>query len=222
MLRNAKLMQLVRDVPVEINRDRLKPSPDSVALSSLFERLEFSAMLGRWKPFISRFGGSGVASDGAAPSSSRAPASAPHVSVTATTASAVTGTVAADNSLQCVVTSTTSPTEALQLFKDGSSRIGVAAAWSGEAGRSDIVALVLSCRPADGRANAPVPCSAIDASQLADTSLRKTLMQASNLVANDARNLLRGLLSLGIDLSELAFDTAIAAYLVEAESGSYD
>jgi DNA polymerase-1 len=215
-------MQLVRDVPVEINRDRLKPSPDSVALSSLFERLEFSAMLGRWKPFISRFGGSGVASDGASPSSSRAPASAPHVSVTATTASAVTGTVAADNSLQCVVTSTTSPTEAVQLFKDGSSRIGVAAAWSGEAGRSDIVALVLSCRPADGRANAPVPCSAIDASQLADTSLRKTLMQASNLVANDARNLLRGLLTLGIDVSKLAFDTAIAAYLVEAESGSYD
>jgi DNA polymerase-1 len=52
--------------------------------------------------------------------------------------------------------------------------------------------------------------------------LRKTLMQASNLVANDARNLLRGLLTLGIDVSELAFDTAIAAYLVEAESGSYD
>ena len=222
VLRNAKLMQLVRDVPVEINRDRLKPSPDSVALSSLFERLEFSAMLGRWKPFISRFGGSGVASDGASSSSSRAPASAPKVSAIATTASAVTSTVAVDNSLQCVVTSTASSTEAVQLFKDGSSRIGVAAAWSGEAGRSDIVALVLSCRPTDGRANAPVPCSAIDASQLADTSLRKTLMQASNLVANDARNLLRGLLALGIDVSELAFDTAIAAYLVEAESGSYD
>jgi len=34
--------------------------------------------------------------------------------------------------------------------------------------------------------------------------------------------LMRGLLAINIDIKQLGFDTAIAAYLVEAESGSYD
>ncbi|MFM7963638.1 MAG: 5'-3' exonuclease H3TH domain-containing protein, partial [Actinomycetota bacterium] len=55
VMRNAALMRLVRDVPVEVPREALTPRPDLATLGRQFTRLEFSTMLNRWKPLLSRF-----------------------------------------------------------------------------------------------------------------------------------------------------------------------
>lgn len=215
VLRNASLMRLVRDVPVDVQPSGLRPKPDTHALSAMFARLEFSTMLGRWKPFLAKFGGSTTSSS--------------TVNVATTSGSASNPAPAAvDNALRCSVTTTNSTNEAVKALTAGKSHVGIAAAWDGEPGRSNIVALVVSDNVASPdradarRASEPLPCTAIDATLLSDAAVRKTLSSHKRLVANDARNLLRGLLAIGIDLSGLAFDSAIAAYLVEAESGSYD
>ena len=202
VLRNAKLMRLVKDVPFEFDRGMLAPRPDVPALTAAFERLEFTNMLPRWKHILTKFGGG-------ASEHSTAKVSA-----------------ATDNTLRCVVTQASSTASAVEVIASGSEHLGIAAAWSGEPGRSDILALVVS----DGvtsddikaSGNEPVRCSAISGSMLLDQKVQDALKQSTRLVANDGRNLLRGLFALGIDLNQLAFDTAIAAYLVEAESGSYD
>jgi DNA polymerase-1 len=48
------------------------------------------------------------------------------------------------------------------------------------------------------------------------------LAAGQHFVAHDGRNLLRSLLGVGIDIASLRFDTAIAAYLVDADAGAYD
>ncbi|MEY4401175.1 MAG: hypothetical protein RL072_1040 [Actinomycetota bacterium] len=197
VLRNAKLMRLVRDVPFELDRGMLAPRPDVQALTAVFARLEFTNMLPRWNQILTKF--SGITS---------------HQS-TAKVAAAM------DNTLRCVVTQVSSAVAAMDVLASGSKHLGIAVAWSGEPGRSDILALVVS----DGiteSGNDPVRCSAIAGSMLSQQKVQDALKQSTRLVANDGRNLLRGLLALGIDINQLAFDTAIAAYLVEAESGSYD
>ena len=215
VLRNASLMRLVRDVPVDVQPSGLRPKPDTHALSAMFARLEFSTMLGRWKPFLTKFGGS--TASGLTPNAATTSGS------TSNPAPAVV-----DNALRFSVTTTNSTNEAVKALTTGGSHVGIAAAWDGEPGRSNIVALVVSNNVASPdradarRANEPLPCTAIDATLLSNAAVRKTLSSHKRLVANDARNMLRGLLAVGIDLSGLAFDSAIAAYLVEAESGSYD
>ncbi|MFZ9843163.1 MAG: DNA polymerase I [Ilumatobacteraceae bacterium] len=225
VLRNASLMRLVRDVPVEIQRTSLTPKPDTHTLSAMFARLEFSTMLGRWKPFLAKFGGS-TASDATGLTDAATSKTAAGNAEKGATTNSVTGVV--DNTLRCSVTTTNSTQEAVKALTTGDAHVGIAAAWDGEPGRSSIIALLVSNtasspdRAGASRASEPVPCTAIVAELLSDPAVRDVLTLSKRLVANDARNLLRGLLALGIDLSALAFDTAIAAYLVEAESGSYD
>ncbi|NBV82319.1 MAG: hypothetical protein EBR63_03430, partial [Actinobacteria bacterium] len=56
VLRNAELMKLVRNVPIVLERSEYAPRPDVTRLAKLFDRLEFSSMLSRWKPLLKQFG----------------------------------------------------------------------------------------------------------------------------------------------------------------------
>jgi DNA polymerase-1 len=121
------------------------------------------------------------------------------------------------------------PAEALAALSSGEAPLGVGAAWAGDPGRSALVALVLTTGEVDGKDDGKVDgesgavgCTAVPAAALTDARVATQLRDGTNFVVNDARNLMRGLLALGIDMQRLSFDTAIAAYLVEAESGSYD
>lgn len=212
VLRNARLMRLTTDVPVELDRARFAPAPDTVAVQAEFSRLEFSALGARWKPFFAKFAPTQPVSrkvgeragDGSA-------ASGEPRSVAA---------AAPDNVLCTNITHASTTADAIAALQgDDHAPVALAAAWETEPGRSALVGIVASRgTTVDGA----VACTAIPAAMLTDKNVSRALRQATHLVVNDARNMMRGLLSADIDIVRLGFDTAIAAYLVEAESGSYD
>ena len=90
----------------------------------------------------------------------------------------------------------------------------MAVAWAGEPGRSTITNAFFT---ADG-----VACGVLSAGDLADAQLREALANSNNVVMHDARNIMRELLTSGVDVKSLRYDTAIAAYLADSGSGSYD
>jgi len=199
VIRNAGLMLLRRDVPVDLQQSAWVPQPNSTALQALFARLEFSTMLVRWKPIFTKFGG----------------AAAAVVVDTVTAASNAVNTVTevATNEAISVTLAPMSVTQAVALLSQPAP-IGVAMAWAGEPGRSTITNAFFT---ADG-----VACGVLSASDLAEPQLREALANSTNVVMHDARNIMRGLLASGVDVKNLRYDTAIAAYLADSGSGSYD
>jgi DNA polymerase-1 len=212
VLRNARLMRLATDVPVELDRARFTPAPDVAAVQAVFARLEFSAIGARWKPFFAKFAAAQpaprTAGEGAGKESG------------ANTGRANTATTAPDNVLRTSIAHAATTSDAIAaLQSDAEIPVALAAAWESEPGRSALVGLVTSRARIDAGA---VSCTAIPAAMLADAKLVRALRDSAHFVVNDARNMMRGLLAADIDIARLGFDTAIAAYLVEAESGSYD
>ena len=205
VLRNARLMRLATDVPVELDRARFAPTPDVAAVQAVFARLEFSAIAGRWKPFFAKFATG-------QPVMGQPPTTQPAI--------AQPTTPAPDNVLRTNITHATTPADAVATLQgDARTPVALAAAWEGEPGRSALVGLVTS---RGTLVDSAVSCTAIPAAMLADKKVASALRDSAHFVVNDARNLMRGLLAINIDIKQLGFDTAIAAYLVEAESGSYD
>ena len=203
--RNAELMRLVRNVPIVVERGDYVPKPDLAAVSALFRRLEFSAMLARWHPVLGRF----TAVPRELPDSDER------------RGSSADGAVPQLQVLRCTVTPANTMTEMIAALGDGREPVGLAVVWSGAAGRSAIRELVFS----DGKpvgVDGSKECVSVPGVVLDDAGFRDRLSNARHLCVSDARNTLRGLLDRRTDLSLLRFDAAIAAYLVEAESGSYE
>jgi DNA polymerase-1 len=197
VIRNAGLMLLRRDVPVDLNQSAWIPQPSEASLQSLFTRLEFSSMLARWKPILNKFGGASTAG-------------VPDANASLNTSR---NTVAAAAETIAVLITPLDVVQAIALLSQ-SAPVGVAVAWAGEVGRSAITTMFIT---ADG-----VTCGALVARDLAHPDLREALVNSSNVVMHDARNIMRGLLASGIDVRSLRYDTAIAAYLADSGSGSYD
>ena len=197
VIRNAGLMLLRRDVPVDLNQSAWIPQPSEASLQSLFTRLEFSSMLARWKPILNKFGSASTAG---------VPDANASLNTSHNTAAAAAETIA-------VLITPLDVVQAIALLSQ-SAPVGVAVAWAGEVGRSAITTMFIT---ADG-----VTCGALVARDLAHPDLREALANSSNVVMHDARNIMRGLLASGIDVRSLRYDTAIAAYLADSGSGSYD
>ena len=202
VIRNAGLMLLRRDVPVDLQQSAWVPQPNATALQALFARLEFSTMLARWKPIFTKFG-SAAAADTAAPAIDTAVANiAANTAIEVDTAEAISVTLAPMSAMQVVA------------LLSQPAPIGVAVTWAGEPGRSAITHAFFT---ADG-----VACGVLSAHDLVDVQLREALANSVNVVMHDARNIMRGLLASGVDVKNLRYDSAIAAYLADSGSGSYD
>jgi DNA polymerase-1 len=93
--------------------------------------------------------------------------------------------------------------------------------WEGEPGRSVIRAVIVSDGTSGSVAD-PIVCWSIGAALLSEDSVVEALRGSTHLVMHDARNAMRGLLALGIDIRNLSYDTAIAAYLADSAAGAYD
>ena len=117
-----------------------------------------------------------------------------------------------------------------------SGRLAVAGAWRGRRGRSEFEGLALigadesppdaSSRAGAGDAGAARGAVWIPGDHLGDAALRERLdglfgEGAPGLVAHDARDLMRSLLAIGIDVRSLSMDTAIAAYLLDPSQSDY-
>jgi len=117
-------------------------------------------------------------------------------------------------------------------------RLAVAGAWRGRRGRSEFEGLALigadesppdpSSQTGESEGDAGAARSAvwIPGDLLDGGALREVLdglfgEGGPGLVAHDARDLMRGLLAIGIDVRSLSMDTAIAAYLLDPSQSDY-
>ena len=102
----------------------------------------------------------------------------------------------------------------------GDGTLAVAARWTGPPGRSDLAGvMVLAADGEDAGNGVFVPGDLVSA-----PSVVKKLngLLSRHVLGHDVKETMRSLLPLGIDVSGLEMDTAVAAYLLDASTGEYE
>jgi len=190
--RNARMMVLRRDVPVDVDLGALTPRPDMAAARRLFEFLEFKTMGKRLQDLVADRGWQVRDEAGAAADVNPVEA----VDVAAATVE-------------------TPDPAALAGLISSQKELFVAARWQGDPGRSALSGIAVVIDTATGRA------AWAGADAAADGVVLGALCSHPHVVMHDAKPLMRSLLAMGADLRGLVLDTQIAAYLADPARSSY-
>jgi DNA polymerase-1 len=190
--RNARMMVLRRDVPVDVDLGALTPRPDMAAARRLFEFLEFKTMGKRLQDLVADRGWQVRDEAGAA-------ADVNPVEAVAVAAATVE----------------TPDPAALAGLISSQKELFVAARWQGDPGRSALSGIAVVIDTATGRA------AWAGADAAADGVVLGALCSHPHVVMHDAKPLMRSLLAMGADLRGLVLDTQIAAYLADPARSSY-
>ena len=217
--RNAQVIPLVRDVPLDVGIDDFALGRwDADEVKRVFGDLELKSLWQRLAPLM---GGDG---DEALPRAPGVPAP-PGVDLTSVVAEVLPDVPAA--------------VAALSALAGARRPVALAPVWSGQAGRSPLVGMALDSAPADegsgdegsgdegsGDATAAARPLWLDGALLDDDAVRGALgalvgVGGAPVVAHGSKELMRTLLPQGVDLTGLELDTAVAAYLLDPSSGRY-
>jgi DNA polymerase-1 len=190
--RNARMMVLRRDVPVDVDLGALAPRPDMAAARRLFEFLEFKTMGKRLQDLVADRGWQVRDESGAEADVNPVEA----VDVAAATVE-------------------TPDPAALAGLISSQKELFVAARWQGDPGRSALSGIAVVIDTATGRA------AWAGADAAADSVVLGALCSHPHVVMHDAKPLMRSLLAMGADLRGLVLDTQIAAYLADPARSSY-
>jgi DNA polymerase I len=195
---NAEATPLVRDVPLDVDpHDLVMGGWNLEEVRELFNFLEFRTL---WDRLIDALGV--VQPEDTEPTT-------------------------AGTALEIEVTALPGTDAALELLKGwlaAGTPLAVAASWEGREGRSTIEGLAFVELPAGS--DGPTEVVWIGADLLAEPAIQSSVADLVGpsgvpLSAHDAKALMRGLSSLGINFSHLELDTAIAAYLVDPAGDQY-
>ncbi len=206
---NARIIPLVRDVPLAVDVDHLTLGGwDRATAKETFDRYEMKTVWQRMEELLD----AGALGEPVEGSAGRA---APVATSTAPADPAAPAFEFRDMAL---------PTTAAEITKHltelGTGRLAVAARWNGMPGRSDLVALVLvATKGEEAGLGVLVP-----GDQLAAAGVVEALngLLAQPVIGHNVKEIMRSLLPLGIDLTGLEMDTAVAAYLLDASTGEYE
>ena len=189
---NIDLMTLRHDAPVTVDPDELQIGNfDLAEVRQLFDFLEFRQLFDRL------IGVLGVAND---------------------SAEAVSASV-----LEAERTDVSTQKDATALFGELakiSTPLAAAGAWAGDEGRSEFEGLALVTDAAMGEV-AWISAETLAAPKVAAAAAALFADGGRPVVAHDAKALMRGLDTCGIDLRSLALDTMIAAYLLDPAEPRY-
>ncbi len=110
--------------------------------------------------------------------------------------------------------------------RSGTGVVAVAARWAGDPGRSTLEALAIADEPGADATSTTVLLAGGSAGVLSDAAVLTGLASlvgdgGVGVVAHDAKELMRTLLPLGIDVVGLTVDTAVAAYLLDPSVDTY-
>ena len=198
VLRNAQLMVLRRDAPVNIDITQTAPLPRMGELKTMFEMLEFKSMFARAKSVF-----------GDAPSAeSKSDRESIGERVDESEADCIAAKIERCDSVR-------SATEAFaKIAKLECVDIGIG--WLGEPGRSAFegIAIVI-----DSKESA---VAWIVADVLQDKNVLKDLSALSNIRAHHVKPFLRWLMDHDVDLRSITLDTTIAAYLLDPSDNKFD
>jgi DNA polymerase I len=224
---NAEVIPLVRDVPLDVHVDDLVLGGwHHEAARTAFAQLEMKGAWGRFESamrdgnFGSPAAGEGLDGSPVLEGEDGAPADSPEwlTAPDCTVPTSVPTTVAALEELVAGV-------------RAGAGTVALAPRWAGDPGRSDLVALALVAEPADpadpaGQSAGLFLGTHAGGFLVTEPEVLAALAQAVGpdgvgVVAHDAKELMRSLLPLGVDLTGLVVDTAVAAYLLDPSVDQY-
>jgi DNA polymerase-1 len=238
---NAEVIPLVRDVPLDTHVDQLTLGgwiEDDAR--EAFAELELRTIWNRMASLIHEgafgqpggdapripVGGTGSSADNAGGGSNGA------ASVS------VSGAAWLDN-LEVIAPSSADQAvrdigEVISAASSGTGNVALHAIWSGDPGRSPLVGLVLTPEPApesgaEGTSGQQVLYLGDDAggtSLAGNRTVLDSLATAlgpggAGVIAHNAKEIMRSLLPLGVDVAALTMDTAVAAYLLDPSVDHY-
>jgi DNA polymerase I len=131
-----------------------------------------------------------------------------------TKVSAAGGLASSGETVEAEVSRPASPAESAAALA-GLDVLDVAGAWSGDAGRTDLLGVAVVTAGESG------DVAWVPAEHLHDHAVAAALT-AAPLRTHDAKPLLRSLAGLDIDITKLSLDTAIAAYLIDPAETVYE
>ena len=193
--RNAEMMILRRDVPLDIDKSALVPHPDFVATDRMFEFLEFKTMGKRLREVAKKLQWDVDSSVDASPQG-------------ATT-------------LASVATVQQASITVFENGKDAAATLSSLATWTmaatfvGDTGRSNIDSLAVVID------ESAATVGVMSRSVVMSPEVRAAFQIARPVVVHDAKPLMRSLLADGVDVTSLELDTAIAMYLINPSRSSY-
>jgi DNA polymerase I len=242
---NAEVIPLIRDVPLDVHVDQLRLGGWDVDVAyEFFESLELRTLWARFAPLMDE-GAFGPPAKGSKKTATRAGASAGAGATGKSGAAGGATTVTGDQpqwlSAPDVMVAETAAAagEALeQIFtaaRSSTNSVALLARWAGDPGRSPLSSLTLAAEvPADpgtgdGSTMPIVHLKSADdgaVDLLADRSVLDVLAaglgpDGVGVVAHDAKEMMRWFLPLGVDITGLTLDTAVAAYLLDPSTDSY-
>ncbi len=244
--RNAEIIPLIRDVPLDVavddlrlggwDAERAKQVFAEFELRTLWTRLSVLMDEGAFGPPV---GGTGVAgtgrtgatrsgADGAA-SGGAVPGTVPAVGIPGWWAEPTWERPAGAAAARASVTN---------LIEEARATTGntvLAPVWSGDPGRSPLTSLSLATEATDGGGGRVVHLAPPDSASTVSSAFGEWLSEAElaadlrdafgpdgvGVVAHDAKELMRSLLPLGVDVQHLVLDTAVGAYLLDPSTDSY-
>jgi DNA polymerase-1 len=189
---NAQATPLIRDVPLDISLDDLRMGQwDAEEVRNLFTFLEFRTL---WDRLLEAVGGPPAGE-----------------------AAAATETL--DVELRRLATAEEA-VHTLQRLAGSTEPLAIGASWEGIEGRSPLVALAFAT------GDAPTSAEFLTADLLADQKVAAALAAlvadgGPPLEAHRAKELMRAVDPLGVDIRSLDLDTAVGAYLVDPGESDY-
>lgn len=183
--RNEELMTLRHDAPVEVEIEGLRPTPNNADVRRLFDFLEFKSMHARFRDAMAALG-----------------------------ITIEEGASSGSGPLEVRDISTMTDVGRIRESLLSLDRLDVAAAWSGEPGRSALEGMSVVV---DFASKSTMWLSK-DLLQVREIG---SFLQTAKLRTHEGKSLLRALLDLGIDLEGLELDTAIAEYLIDPGQNHY-
>ncbi len=192
VIRNAAIMVLKRDVPLDIDLNALAPTPDVGATVKMFEFLEFKTMAKRFNDAVTT---NGWTTRGEQFEASEV--EVPHVTVTVHEVEVLDTEAKALAALSSLV------------------ELTIAAQFEVEPGRSAVEGLAVVVDAARGSVGY------LPRDVFMSEKISRLLSSAPSVVMHDAKSVMRSLLVDGIDIKSLKMDTSIAAYLIDPSRSSY-
>ncbi len=215
---NARIIPLVRDVPLDVDVDHLTLGGwDRATAEATFERYEMKTVWQRMEELLD----AGALGEPAAGSAARVPKAADRLAFGPSgTTTGPTPAPAPTFELRDVALPTTASEITKHLTELGTGRLALAARWNGMPGRSDLVALVIVATEGDEAGlGVLVPG---DRLEVASVAAKLNDILSHPVLGHNVKEIMRSLLPLGIDVTGLEMDTAVAAYLLDASTGEYE
>ena len=236
---NAEVIPLIRDVPLDVHVDQLTLGGwDVEEARRTFAELELRSLWTRFSNLMDEGGlgspapgtaavGSGSGSgglQGAGQGAGGGPGETP----------GATGPGASPDWLESPLVETAltgadavvALDRVLAAARESTSTVALFPRWAGDAGRSDLVSLTLAVE-SDTAAGTVTPVVHLAGEAPGDPSVLTLLAAALGpdggigVVGHDTKELMRALLPLGVDITGLAMDTAVAAYLLDPSTDGY-